>query len=60
MRRKILTPAFHFNVLQQFMDIFIEEGDRLIKGLKDEGGPVVKDLMQFCSMHTLNVICGKS
>ncbi|XP_076671545.1 cytochrome P450 4C1 [Andrena cerasifolii] len=56
-RRKILTPAFHFNVLQQFVDIFIEEGDRLIQGLKDEGGPVVKDLVQFCSMHTLNVIC---
>ncbi|XP_053982828.1 uncharacterized protein LOC128878567 [Hylaeus volcanicus] len=57
MRRKILTNAFHFNVLQQFADVFIEESERLTKSLKDEGGPVVKDLTLFYSEHTLNVIC---
>ncbi|XP_076242843.1 cytochrome P450 4C1 [Calliopsis andreniformis] len=56
-RRKILTPAFHFNVLQQFVEIFIEEAEQMVKGLKDEGGAVVKDLVPFVSSHTLNVIC---
>ncbi|KAK9295402.1 hypothetical protein QLX08_010289 [Tetragonisca angustula] len=56
-RRKILTSAFHFNVLQQFVDIFTEEGERLIKSLKSEEGVVVKDLMQLISEHTLNIIC---
>ncbi|KOC65199.1 Cytochrome P450 4C1 [Habropoda laboriosa] len=56
-RRKILTPAFHFNVLQEFVDIFNEEGDRLIELLKSEGGPCVKDLLYLFSEHTLNVIC---
>ncbi|CAK9799487.1 Cytochrome P450 4C1 [Anthophora quadrimaculata] len=56
-RRKILTPAFHFNVLQQFVDIFIEEGEHLIETLKSEGQPCVKDLLQLFSEHTLNVIC---
>ncbi|KZC13846.1 PREDICTED: cytochrome P450 4C1-like [Dufourea novaeangliae] len=56
-RRKILTPAFHFNVLQQFADIFIEDSERVSKSLKSEGGPVVKDLLPLISEHTLNVIC---
>lgn len=58
-RRKILTPAFHFNVLQQFTNIFIEESERLIELLRSEGKPVVKDLLPLVSEHTLNVICGK-
>ncbi|XP_061386436.1 probable cytochrome P450 4ac1 [Musca vetustissima] len=39
-RRKVLTPAFHFNVLQTFNDIFKEESLKLLKKLdhlqKDE------------------------
>lgn len=57
MRRKILTPAFHFNVLQQFVDVFIEESERMNQILKSEGGPLVKDLLPLISEHTLNVIC---
>lgn len=58
-RRKILTPAFHFNILQQFVGILIEEGNRMTQSLKDLNGTVVKDLMPFISKHTLNAICGK-
>ncbi|XP_075153111.1 putative cytochrome P450 4ac1 isoform X3 [Haematobia irritans] len=32
-RRKLLTPAFHFNVLQTFNDIFKEESLKLLKKL---------------------------
>ncbi|XP_034175885.2 cytochrome P450 4C1 [Osmia lignaria lignaria] len=60
LRRKILTPAFHFNVLRQFVDVFIEESERMIKILKSEQGPVVKDLLPIISEHTLNVICETS
>ncbi|XP_050451715.1 cytochrome P450 4C1-like [Cataglyphis hispanica] len=56
-RRKILTPAFHFNILNHFVDILIKESDHMIKSLKDEEGIIVKDLIPFISEHTLNAIC---
>ncbi|XP_071653024.1 cytochrome P450 4C1-like isoform X2 [Temnothorax longispinosus] len=56
-RRKILTPTFHFNILQNFVEILIEEGESMTKSLKHTGGTVVKDLIPFVSKYTLNAIC---
>ncbi|KAG5306909.1 CP4C1 protein, partial [Acromyrmex insinuator] len=56
-RRKILTPAFHFNILQQFVEVLIEESENMTKSLKNIGGTVVKDLVSFISEHTLNALC---
>ncbi|XP_025262283.1 cytochrome P450 4C1-like isoform X2 [Camponotus floridanus] len=56
-RRKMLTPVFHFNILNKFVDTLIKEGDCMTKSLKDVGGIVVEDLLPFISEHTLNAIC---
>ncbi|XP_014487633.1 PREDICTED: cytochrome P450 4C1-like [Dinoponera quadriceps] len=56
-RRKILTPAFHFNVLRKYVDVLIAEGQRMTKTLKDVGGTIEKDELTFASEHTLNAIC---
>lgn len=58
-KRKILTPTFHFTILKQFVDIFIEEGNRMITFLKDANNSNIDDLANFISQHTLNAICGK-
>ncbi|XP_029157491.1 cytochrome P450 4C1-like [Nylanderia fulva] len=56
-RRKILTPAFHFNILNQFVEVLIKEGECMTKSLKDAKETVVKDLLPFISEYTLNAIC---
>ncbi|XP_036143835.1 cytochrome P450 4C1 [Monomorium pharaonis] len=57
LRRKILTPTFHYNILEQFVEILIEESENMIRSLKSVEGIVIKDLVPFISEHTLNAIC---
>ncbi|XP_046826695.1 cytochrome P450 4C1-like isoform X2 [Vespa crabro] len=58
-RRKILTPAFHFNILKHFVVTFNEEAKYLVSILNEEtkDGPIIKDLMSFITEHSLNAIC---
>ncbi|XP_026829903.1 cytochrome P450 4C1 [Ooceraea biroi] len=59
-RRKILTPAFHFNIIKQFFDTMVEESNRMTNSLKDMENSTVQDLRSFISYHTLNIICETS
>uniref|UniRef100_UPI003B5A6B3B cytochrome P450 4C1-like n=1 Tax=Leptopilina heterotoma TaxID=63436 RepID=UPI003B5A6B3B len=56
-RRKMLTPAFHFNVLHQFLDIFVEQGNNLVENLKSLGDETVQELVPLFTKYTLNTIC---
>ncbi|XP_043274305.1 cytochrome P450 4C1-like [Venturia canescens] len=55
-RRKILTPAFHFNVLREFVNVFDEEGRRMVRDLKN-AGEKEHDLLPLVTKYTLNTIC---
>jgi len=57
-QRKILIPAFQFNLLQQFVEIFLEQGENMTKSLKNTESTVVKDLQSFVGKFTLKAICG--
>jgi len=57
-QRKMLNPAFQFNLLQQFVEIFLEQGENMTKSLKNTESTVVKDLELFVGKFTLNTICG--
>ncbi|XP_026831300.1 cytochrome P450 4C1-like isoform X2 [Ooceraea biroi] len=59
-RRKILTPAFHFNILKNFFDILVVESNRIVTSLKNMKDSTVPDLQSFISHHTLNIICETS
>ncbi|KAK0080035.1 hypothetical protein PV326_008408, partial [Microctonus aethiopoides] len=56
-RRKILTPAFHFNVLREFADIFDKEGHHMVDELQLKNGAITINLVPFITKYTLNTIC---
>ncbi|KAM7311448.1 cytochrome P450 4V2 [Ixodes scapularis] len=56
-RRKLLTPAFHFKLLDEFLPVMTEHADafvRRLNGLGDRGPMNVVPLMSGC---TLDIIC---
>ncbi|KAJ8944498.1 hypothetical protein NQ318_011756, partial [Aromia moschata] len=52
-RRKILTPAFHFKILQQFVTIFNKETTNLVNALKEECHKPYINLVPYISQFTL-------
>ncbi|XP_077298759.1 cytochrome P450 4C1-like [Arctopsyche grandis] len=57
-RRKILTPAFHFNILKQFTRTFVEQSDQLVEKLKKTESQGV-DILPYITDFALHSICGK-
>ncbi|XP_041632748.1 uncharacterized protein [Drosophila kikkawai] len=55
-RRKMLTPTFHFNILNQFQEIFKTESQKFVQQFKgkDEATIVLNDVIP---RFTLNSIC---
>ncbi|KAG5868455.1 hypothetical protein JTB14_010836 [Gonioctena quinquepunctata] len=59
MSRKILTPAFHFSILEQFVDVFDSNGNILVELLEKEVGKPSIDIFSIYNVKTLDNICGK-
>lgn len=55
-RRRLLTPAFHFEILKEYLEVFREESDRLVSSLKVANGMEV-DIVPIATQFTLNTIC---
>ncbi|KAJ6617597.1 putative cytochrome P450 4ac2 [Pseudolycoriella hygida] len=55
-RRRLLTPAFHFDILKEYLEVFREESDRLVMSLKSMNGKEV-DIVPIATQFTLNTIC---
>jgi len=56
--RKMITPAFHFNILQDFHDVMNENSSKFIDKLKKAAdGDNIFDFQEEAHYLTLDVIC---
>ncbi|RZC40118.1 cytochrome P450-like protein [Asbolus verrucosus] len=55
--RKLITPAFHFKILEQFVDIFESASDVLVQKLSEMSGSKSLDIYPYISRCTLDIIC---
>lgn len=55
--RKMLTPAFHFKILEQFIEVFDQQGNIFVEKLRNECHKEVVDILPFVTLMTLDVIC---
>ncbi|XP_047108830.1 cytochrome P450 4c3 [Schistocerca piceifrons] len=56
-RRKLLTPAFHFRILDDFVDVFAEQSALLVRRLAAEEGGQPFNAFPYVTLCTLDIIC---
>lgn len=57
---QILTPAFHFKILDDFIDVFNEQSAVLARKLSVEVGSEAFNLFPYVTLCTLDIVCGES
>ncbi|XP_063913529.1 cytochrome P450 4d2-like [Zophobas morio] len=55
--RKLITPAFHFKILEQFVDVFEADGDILVEKLSKESGKKSVDIYPYITRCAFDAIC---
>lgn len=58
-RRKIITPAFHFKILEQFVDVMEKHGQIFVEKLKKNENSGDIDIFPLVSLYAMDVICGR-
>lgn len=56
-RRKLLTPAFHFNILENFVEVFNKQSSKLVNKLREKANGETFDIFPFITLCTLDIIC---
>ncbi|XP_057295262.1 cytochrome P450 4C1-like [Hydractinia symbiolongicarpus] len=57
-RRRLISPTFHFNILNDFVSIFVKHAESLVEALKlKSDADKAIDVQVPISLATLNVIC---
>lgn len=59
-RRKIITPAFHFSILKQFVEVFDRQSSILVEILCEHSNGQILNIQPFITRMTLDVVCETS
>lgn len=59
-RRKIITPTFHFKILEQFVRVFNTETDTMVQLLRKHVGGKEFDIYDYVTLMALDSICETS
>ena len=55
----MITPTFHFKILDIFVDVFVEKSEILVKKLQSKVGEKAFDIYPFITHCALDIICGE-
>jgi len=55
----MITPTFHFKILDSFVEVFAEKSEILISKLQKEVGSKGFDVFPYITKCTLDIICGR-
>lgn len=56
-RRKIITPTFHFKILEEFVEVFDQQSSVLVKRIQDKAdGKTVLDMFPVICLTALDII----
>lgn len=58
-RRKLLTPTFHFRILQDFLEVFNEQSQTMVERLRTKVYGKPFDVFPYITNCALDIICGK-
>ncbi|XP_017784626.1 PREDICTED: cytochrome P450 4V2-like [Nicrophorus vespilloides] len=56
-RRKIITPAYHFKILEQFVNVFDKVSDILVNEVRRECNKQSFDIYPYITLCALDIIC---
>jgi cytochrome P450 family 4 len=58
-RRKVITPTFHFKILEQFVEVFDKQSNVFMEKLKKYSGQKAFDVFPLVTLCALDIICGE-
>jgi cytochrome P450 family 4 len=55
----MITPTFHFKILESFVEVFSEKSEILVNKLQKEVGSQGFDVYPYITKCALDIICGE-
>ena len=57
-RRRIITPTFHFKILEQFFEVFVEQNHLLMDKIEENADGKIFDIFPMMTASVMNTIIG--